>query len=105
MRQEKQRTVGYYVLECNTSHDKARRDIFKFAEIAESILAECKKGPCKREYDNGDKTICIRQIYKDNDDFLSILLSCSDAKKPNPTFEHLETGEQRTEKKKERERE
>lgn len=103
MRYENQRDVGFYVLECDSSNGKARSDEYSFDEIAEAFWIAAGNGPCKREYENGAKTISIRSICECKNGFLSFLLSSSDARKLNPTFEHLETGEQRTEKKKEKE--
>jgi hypothetical protein len=103
MRLENQRDVGFYILECGSSNDKARKDEYHLEEILESFWIQSANGGCKREYENNTRTISIRNICECEDGFLSILLNSADSRKPNPTFEHLETGEQRTEKKKDKE--
>ena len=103
MRLEKQREVGFFVLECGTSNLKANDDMFSFDEIIEAFWIKTAKGICKREYENSSRTISIRHICESEDGFVSILFNSADSKKPNPTFEHLETGEQRTERKKSKE--
>lgn len=103
MRLDNQRDVGFYVLECGSSNDKARNDEYNLDEVLESFRIQFANGGCKREYENSAMAISIRYICECENGFLSILLNSADSRKPNPTFEHLETGEQRTERKKEKE--
>lgn len=103
MRIDSQRDVGFYVLECKSSNDNARNDEFCLEEIIENFWIHSANGGCKREYENNKRSISMRSICECEDGFLYILLTVADSRKPNPTFENLETGEQRTEKKKEKE--